>query len=259
MSIVTKETKDAAKIAAFTLALYGASEVARSMLASNANAAAIAPAVASEWVCGRLGVAWSDPNAPPLDGKAIARRVGQGAALAAAVAAVAIAVAVATGAARVKAGSFGLVETFVGAIVPAFVAMRHELVAHGLALRILAQVRSPRVRVAALAASSAAYAFGGGATGFEIAAQAALGACTGLLWVTDRGAWRAVAAHAVWMWLTTVLLRGSVVEVAGRAGALAGPDGSGFTGLGAALALLAAFVAGALWLRRKRPEAAPTS
>lgn len=235
---------DAAKVAAWTLGLYVASEVARGLLASNPNAAAIAPAVATEWVAGRLGVSWSDPLAKAPPGSVIARRIGQGAAMGAGAAIATLALATALAGARVKTGSISVTEILFGAVVPVFAGMRHELLAHGLGLRIVGDVRPP-VKVAALAALSAGLGLGAGAAPVEIAVLAALGACTGLLWVRDRGAWRAVAAHASWLWVTTTLLRGAVVEVTAPAGRLVGADGSPFTGplgvvvLASALALMA--------------------
>lgn len=245
---------DAAKVAAWTLGLYVASEVARGLLASNPNAAAIAPAVATEWVSGRLGVSWSDPLAKAPPAGVIARRIGQGAAMGAAVALATLALAMALAGARVKTGPISVTEILFGAIVPVFVGMRHELLAHGLGLRIVGDVRPP-VKVAALAALSAGLALGGGGGPVEVAVTAALGAATGLLWVRDRGAWRAVAAHASWLWITGTLLRGAVVEVTAPAGRFAGADGSPFTGP-LAVAVLAGGLALLAWRVRPAPKAA---
>ncbi len=225
-------------------------------LQENALANTAAQAVFSEWACGRLGVAWSDPLRDPPEPRIIAGRVLRGVVLGLVAAVLVLAVATVSGAAKVVSVHGSLSPLGVGLAVAAFSAMRSELVEHGLVLRLLAPVKNEPVKIAVCALASGAMAFGMStqATPSEVAATAAAGAAFGTLWLTERGAWVAWGARAAWIFATTAGVHGAIadVEVPAAASLL------GARPAVAATTLLAA-VAVALGLRKmRRAGVAPT-
>ncbi|NOU28597.1 MAG: hypothetical protein HOO96_11885 [Polyangiaceae bacterium] len=184
-------------------------------LQENALANTAAQAVFSEWACGRLGVAWSDPLRDPPEPRAIAGRVLRGVILGLGASVVVLAVATVSGAAKVVSVHGSLSPLAVGLAVAAFSAMRSELVEHGLVLRLLAPVKNEPVKIAVCALASGAVAFGMSvqATPSEIAATTAAGAAFGTLWLTERGAWVAWGARAAWIFATTAGVHGAIADV----------------------------------------------
>lgn len=234
------------------LAVYAISDVARGYLAENGNAAAVAPAILTELATGGLGVAWSDPLAPIPSTRTIARRVAEGAGMGVAAAAIAAAVIVAARIAPARAGAPGL-DLIAALIAPVFLAVRHELLAHGLLFR--AMRASPTwAKLAAGSLASGAWTFGHGAWLGETVVSVAGGFATSYLWIRDRGAWRAMAAHGAWAFMVATVLRGGVVDVGPASGHLGGLDGGVGVSLIGALVIAAVAIVG-IWRDRGRPRA----
>jgi hypothetical protein len=187
---------------ALRLALWGAaicagwSLIAR-FLGDGALGTAAVQTVFSEGACGRLGVAWSDPRKDPPQGAAIATKVIAGAASGVLFVALAITAAKVTGV-SVRAGTFSLPALGVAGASAVLLAIKCELVEHGLMLRLLAAVPAQVQRVLACALASAAVHFGSvpHSSPVSLTTTACIGAFTALLWVRQRGAWMAVGARS---------------------------------------------------------------
>ncbi len=216
-----------------------------------------------EWGAGRLGVAWSDPEAPPPNGRQIAARLGKGVLFGAALGLFVLGFARLTGAATFTAWTFAPSGLAVGAAVAIFSAVRDELLLRGLVLRTfrhsLGGPASP-VRLAVCGAVAAAARVGQlgdeplvavfSLSGLIALASAALGGvCFATLWLRDRGAWMAFGAHTAWALLTTTVISGGVCDARWRSGGWGG--GGGLEGSGAAAVGLAAIatVATYAWYR----------
>lgn len=202
-----------AKTLAILFATYIGTEAIRSYLSHNATFAALLPAIVSEWVAGRMGVAWSDPRAEQPNFRTIAGRAGRGIGLALLAAAVVVAVLVSAFGARFGRVPLAVGELVVSVVVSTFIAMRHELIAHGMLLRALGPVSSTGVRVLCCGLLSYAFVVGTGTAPRDALALMPLGACTGLLWMRDRGAFAPVAFHAVWAFVWSSVLHGSVTDL----------------------------------------------
>jgi hypothetical protein len=240
-----------ARTVGWGLVWYAAVSFAGGFFAQHAMAASGIQAALAEWGASRLGVAWSDPGARPDeadDARAVARRAAWGFAAGGIAASLLVTVAVVSGAATLARGRVAVVSTLVALLDAAFVAVRDELLLHGLVLRVV----GARPRWAALGAcglASAAAALGASPTGVTapaLVAAALGGVAFGALWLGDRGAWRPVCAHAAWLWVTGSLSRGALVDV--RAASTAWGGGAagieaGWVGVAvvASLALAAAY------------------
>ena len=251
-----------ARTVGWGLAWYAAVCFAGGFFAQHAMAASGIQAALAEWGASRLGVAWSDPGARPEeanDARAVARRAAWGFAAGLVAAALLVAVAVVTRAATLAGGRIAIASIVVALLDAAFVAVRDELLLHGLVLRVV----GARPRWAALGAcglASAAAALGATPTGVTppaLAAAALGGVVFGALWIGDRGAWKAVCAHAAWLWVTASLARGALVDV--RAAKTAwGGGASGIEAGWVGVAVVAALALAAAW-GLHRGSAAPAS
>lgn len=242
---------ESAKLCAWSLAIYAAMALAASYLSKNAMASLVAQAVIAEWGAGRLGVAWSDPNAPVATGSQIAKRALRGAGLGLAAAALVVAFALVTRGATVAANTPAPVAIAMGLIAPGLVAMREELVFRGLVLRVLGSVRSPGAKIVATGLASAAGALGASHVGLpEVLAAGLVGAAFGALWIRERGAWMAWGAHAAWLWATGTLVSGGLVDVRAAKTAWAGGDFGIASGYPAVVVLGAIAVVGIATSRR---------
>lgn len=247
---------NAARVAAAGLFFHACGLLAGALLASYGLAAMIAQAVIAEWGVSRLGVRWTAEGGVPSAPSPIAR-AARGVALGAGAAALTTAALLATGAGRFDRG--GLVPTTlaVGALSAGATAVSHELYYRGLVLRVTEKVKQPYFRLlAAGLAEAAAAAAMPGATTLEVLVAGLLGALMGILWLRDRGAILACAAHAGWLFTTRSVLRGGAFELAGTptllGGAGAGPFAGGVTAGVLGVALVAAVVVSA---RRPGPPA----
>ncbi len=238
-------TRDLVRVAAFTLGLFALVQAIGSLLAQHRAAAASAQAFAAEWGAGRLGLAWSDPMAPPPNARASARRALYGCAVGLAAAAATLAFAAATRAVLVDLRAPAAADIASGALVALLASVRDELVLRGLVLRAARHAMSPRARVAVCAAVAACarlgqvdggsqgtlFGSGSSATAASVACAALAAVPLSLLWLRERGAWSACGAHAAWTFGTTTVA-GSVLDArwaqslwGGRGGAL-GLEGS---------------------------------
>lgn len=250
---------NAARVAAAGLFFHACGLLAAAMLASYGLAAVIAQAVIAEWGVSRLGVRWT-PESASATSTTTAARVGRGLALGAGAAVLTTGVLLATGAGRFERG--GLVPTTlaVGALSATATAVWHELFYRGLVLRITDKVKNIYLRLAATGlASAAATAAMPGATPMEMLVAGLLGALMGGLWLHDRGAVLACAAHAGWLFATRSVFRGGVFELAGTT-TLLGGDGAGPFAGGAAAGVLAALLLAFALVRRRftTPTTPPT-
>lgn len=89
-----------------------------------------------------------------------------------------------------------------------------------------------------------------GATPLEVLVAGLFGALMAALWLHDRGAVLACAAHAGWLFMTRSVLRGGVFELAGSSTLLGGNGAGRFVGGAAAGVLGASLVA----CGRPRPQ-----
>lgn len=245
--------QDSVRAAAWGLGLFAGVNVLGVALEATAMAAGVAQAVAAEWGAGRLGVTWSDPLAKTPEPTAIAKRAGLGA-LVGAVMAVVVTLALATtGAVLLERGHAAFAAIAISIFTAGLHAMRDELLLHGLTLRVLVGVRSPIVRTLACGVTSAAAALGDPSTSTPLAVvvQGLLGVVFGALWVRDRGAWPAWAAHTAWLAVTGALLGGGALEAHVAATTWGGGDAGPLGGAAAAVAL-APLALGALSGTRRR-------
>ena len=240
----TPQLTRTAKTLALLLATFLATEAARSYLSKNATAAALIAAVGAEWACGAMGVAWSDPHADPPTARVVTRRALRGVGIGAAACALTAAVLMLGFGARLSRATPAVGELLITLVVTLMVAVRHELIAHGLLLRALGD--APRsLRMIACAALSYAFVVGTGIGPRDALYAIPLGACTGVLWMCDRGAFAAVGFHATWAFVWAGVLHGALLD-------LRAPQESPWTGRGSlsmggvaviALAVTAAVVA----------------
>ena len=98
---------EARKGVGWGLVFWGASQLAGAVFSNNATALVAVQAAMAEWGAGRIGVTWSDPLAAMPSGKAMARRVGLGAAMGAGAAAAVVVLAMVTGGAAMAPASPG--------------------------------------------------------------------------------------------------------------------------------------------------------
>lgn len=228
-----------ARIVGLGLLFYAGVSFVGAYFAENATGAAVLQAVLAEWGAGRLGITWSDSNAKQPTIAAIARRAARGASMGLTAAVVVLGFALLTRAARLAPNTPALVPVLVGVAVPAFVAMKDELLFRGLVLRLLPASTPAPFALLACGLSSAAAAMGAGAKTIpEVAAAALGGVAFGALWRRDRGAWMAWGAHTAWLWASGPLAHGGIIDVR----AALTPWGGGDAGLGAGWASVAALV-----------------
>jgi hypothetical protein len=244
-------TPDAWKVAAYGLAIYGASRLAAVLIESASMAAAVASAVIAEWGAGRLGVAWSDVDAPPPTTTAIAKRALLGASVGAAIAGGVVVVLSTTHAVSLARASSGTSVAIVAIVTAGLLAMRDELLLHGVVLRAILGVRSTLPRVVACAVTSGAAAYGDGATARGVFVQAALGLVFGALWIRDRGAWMAWGAHTAWLFTSALLLSGGLFDARVAAGSWGGGAAGALAGSAAVVALVPVALGVLAWAARR--------
>lgn len=202
----------AARVSAWGLAIYLAVRVAAAVLDSMSMAALAAQAVIAELGVGRLGVAWSDPLAPMPTSAALARRAATGAVVGLVVAGVATAFLASTGAVLMVRSAPTAAGVGMGLVTAGLLAMRDELLLHGLVMRAMISVNAAVPRVLACGLTSAAATFGEGQPPRAVLAQGLLGVVFGALWARDRGAWQAFGAHTAWLFGSAFLLDGGLYD-----------------------------------------------
>jgi hypothetical protein len=254
--------RDSARVAAWALGLTAGNAALAALLEQHRAGSLAAQAFVVEWGAGRLGVAWSDPDAPVPSAGSLIRRVGLGLSLGVGAALFVVAFAWGTGAAHVTVGSVSLPAVVVGVVAAIFTAVRDELLLRGLVLRAFRHslAQGPMRGVPAqLAVCGLVAAAARGAQLPDGEVRSALVSVSGLatltlaglagasfatLWLRDRGAWVACAAHAAWVFATTTAVSGSLLDVRWTAGAWGG--GAFESSVGASLAVLAITAVAAL-------------
>ncbi len=249
--------RDAARVVAWGLALYGAVEFVGIKLSSKATGALAAQMVLAEWGAGRLAVAWSDPssNAPTLG--SIARRAATGAAAGTIAAALVIVFALATGAVIAHPNRPEPAELAVGVMGAALVAARDELLLRGVVIRAFRHTCPPGALLAICGGAAAAAEYGALGARLEgnaphLAVVALLGVALAALWLRDRGAWLAFGAHTGWTLATGAAIGGGLFDIRATntpwGGANAGLEGS----LAALTALVPLTAFAVEWSRRRQ-------
>ena len=242
--------------AAWGLAVYGGTRVIASVLQSTSMAALVAQAVLAEWGTGRIGVTWSDRTfEEPPTASAMGKRAGVGAVVGVVLAGVVIALLASSRGILLERAVASTPAIAVGLIGAGLLAMRDELVLHGLLFRVMAKKDRAWPKVLACGLTSMAAAVGEGLSIRAVVVQGLLGLVFGALWARDRGAWMPWAANAAWQATTSLILSGGVSTAQNAmtswGGAKAGPLGSD----AAILALLPlAIVAIASVLRGNSPS-----
>ena len=246
--------RDVTRVVLWGLVFYAAVQLAGAWLVKSRLGAAAVQAALAEWGAGRVGVAWSDADAPPPVWTAIARRAARGAAIGFAVAALVVTFALLTRAAKLAPNAPVLVQLPLGLLTSALVAVRDELLLRGLVLRALRGAAPRPVIALACGLAAAAAAFGAGhVSPVELAIAGAGGIAFAAMWQRDRGAWLAVGAHAAWAWTTGSMLRGGVLDVRSVPGMWGGGD-AGIEGSVATLVVLVPVAAAAIAWARRPPE-----
>lgn len=206
--------KAVAKLVGWALALWGGVELTATVLAHNATAAIAVQAALAEWGSGHLGIAWSDPDAPPPPWTAIAARAGKGAAIGVLAAALVVGIALAAHVASLAGHSPSVPLLAVGLVVSLLAAVRDELLLRGLVLRVVRGSLPTWGALVVCGAAAAAARYGvEGALSLVLAAEAVKGVALGAIWVKDRGAWMAVAANTAWTWTVGSVVGGGLLDV----------------------------------------------
>jgi hypothetical protein len=236
-----------------TLLLTGVVAAAGALFAQRALFAEGAQALAAQVGAGMLG---GDGDDVAADARLLRGRVATGAGLALAFAAIFVVVARATRALEpvgVSASFFGI---FAAALDAVLVAVRDELLLHGMVLRV-ARGRGLAVGLLACGLASGAWALGmGGAAGVpltRLATEILLGGAFGALWARERGPWTPVAAHATWLLATT----GGPLALRATPGLWGGGDAGFLGGMCAIVASALAFAAAARWAARRESSTSP--
>jgi hypothetical protein len=204
---------------------YAAARFVGAYLDQYAVAAAVVQAVIAEYGAGRMGIAWSDPLAPVPTTKEIAKRALRGASMGLAAALVALGVALGTKAATLAPNTPDLTVALVNLVPPLALAARDELLLRGVVLRVLPRPTVVWIKLAVCGLASAAATYGEGLTSPAPLAAAVLGGVAyGALWLKDRGAWLAWGAHAAFLWASSTLARGALVDVRAAANTWGGGD-----------------------------------
>jgi hypothetical protein len=216
----------------------------------------------ADWGAGRVGVAWSDPMAPPEPTTRSLRRALVGAGLGVAVAAVVLVFAGITRAATFSHGNVAPSALGLGLVVALFGAVRDELVLRGVVLRAFRHTLALPMRIVVCGLVGAADQVAAmndqplgelvrtPASLVSVASAAFLAVGFALLWLRERGAFAACGAHAAWTWVTTTLVAGGLVDGVWSRDAWGGGDLLGSLATATVLGALAA-----LAFVRLRPRA----
>ncbi|MFO0677942.1 MAG: CPBP family intramembrane glutamic endopeptidase [Polyangiaceae bacterium] len=218
-------------------------EFAGRLFGSRATGALVVQAAAAEWACGRLGVAWNDPHAPPATGATVRKRILRGAGLGAAVATLVLTSTFLTRGASVAAASPALGQIVIGLATAIFVAVRQGLFFRGLVARAFGEALPVPALVGLMASCQATAAFASDAPPGGVAFAFVLGAFLGGVTLWDRGLVLSVALHASFTFVVQTIANGGALEVRALDSAWGGGD-FGITGGFAATVALTLVAAG---------------
>jgi hypothetical protein len=244
-------------VAGWGLLCFAGTRAIELVLESQSMAAAVGQAVLAEWGASRLDVTWSESTATAP--ATIARRAAFGAALGFAAAGVLFILLRSTNGIFVQpTREISISLLLIGLATAALNAMRDELLLHGVTLRALANVDNLVAKALACGLTSAGSALGApDANARSVTARALFGVALGALWVEDRGAWRPWAAHAAFLFATTTLLHGGVVDARIVTSTWSGGESGLFGGVAAVLTL-APFAVLALGFLARKPRISPS-
>ena len=219
---IAPAVKDSARIAGWMVGLEAGLAGIGGLLVQHRAGSVAFQAFAAEWAAGRLGVSWNDPTAPAPTVAAVLRRVGQGAIFGLVAASLTLGLSVVTGAVRVvPSSSPSLTGMALGLFLAAFVAVKDELVLRGVVLRAFRHTLSPAWQLAVCGVIAAAVRLGQATHDAEVAplttavavvAAGLIGVSYATLWLRERGAWLAWAAHTTWTLVTTTVVSGGVMD-----------------------------------------------
>ena len=218
------ELTEVAKATFFAWLTYAGVTLAGAFVAKNALMAVALQALFAEWGAGRMAVAWNDPRCPVPGTSRVAQVTAQGVALGLGLTTLAVALVLLGGAATLSVAPAPW-QALVGLWPAALAAVRDELLLHGMLIRVFSGALPVRALMVGGGLASAAAGLGDPSSSLMQALVAGLaGACFTSLWLRDRGAWRAVGAHAGWLWGSGTLARGALLDVHARPGWWAGGD-----------------------------------
>jgi hypothetical protein len=243
----------ARRVVGWGLVFWGASQLAGAVFSNNATALVAVQAALAEWGAGRIGITWSDPLAAMPSGKAIARRVGLGAAMGAVAAAGVVGLALATGGAQLAPASPGFGSLAVGLVVAVLASVRDELFLRGLVLRATRGLLPAWASLAACGAAAAAARYGAeGVFDLSLLVAGLRGVALASVWVRDRGAWMAVGASAAWAWSLQSVVHGGLLDVRFGTESDAGVPGVVMMGIAAVVGLGVATGVASRWAVARR-------
>jgi hypothetical protein len=206
--------REAARVAGWGLAFWGAVQLAGAVFTQNATALVAVQAALAEWGAGRVGITWSDPLGAVPSWAVLGRRAGIGVALGGAAATLVVAVSLVTHAAAMASSHAAVSALLVGLVIATLSAVRDELLLRGVVLRVTRGLWPTWGALAACGAAAAAARFGvDGVLSLALLVEALRGVALGTLWVKDRGAWMAVGANAAWTWGLGSVVRGALLDV----------------------------------------------
>lgn len=237
--------RDAARVAAWGLAIYVVARVVAALLASMSMAALVAQALLVEWQLAKRGVTWSDPLAPLPSGLQLARRASKGALVGGGIALALVVVLAVTKGASFTRGPAPASLILLGLATAGLTAWRDELLLHGVVFRALSSVqRAAPVALACGLTSIGAALAEPHPTPWTVATRGLFGVVLGVLWVMDRGAWQPWAANTAFTFVVSTVLGGGLVETTVARSVWGGADAGVLGGAAATCVLAASAIAG---------------
>jgi hypothetical protein len=210
--------RDASGVVGWGMAAYAVAQLIAMMFTQNLVGTGAIQALIAEVAAGKVGVPWSDPEAPLPSTRAVAIRAGRGALIAVVVAIVCI-IAIVVHGGSVAPGRFTIPAATLGLLAAGVTAMRDELLLRGVVIRAFRHLLPLPILLFVCGLAGAAARFGNpDATTVEIVASGALGVAFAAAWLVDRGAWLAWGAHVAWTWIASTLARGSIIDAKSPAG-----------------------------------------
>jgi len=210
--------RDAAKVIAWGLLLYGGVLLVASRLQAKAFGSLALQMVIAEWGAGRLAVAWSDPRADPPTWSAIAKRAGRGGTVGLLAAASVIAFALATHALSASANTPEPGQLGMGLLTAALIGARDELLLRGVVLRAFRKSCPTLALLIICGGAGAAAEYGllggnGDGSPARLAVAGLLAIVFASLWLVDRGGWLPLGAHTAWTTATGAMIRGGLFDL----------------------------------------------
>lgn len=210
--------RDATNVSFWGMAAYAVAQLIAMMFTQNLLGTAAIQSLVAELASGKVGVAWSDAEAPIPSTSAIAKRAGRGALAALGVAALCI-VAITIHGGNIVRGTFTIPAAALGLLTAGLTAMRDELLLRGIVIRAFKHLLPLPILFLVCGLAGAAARMGDpDASKIEIVSSAALGVIFASAWIADRGAWLAWGAHATWTWIVSTLARGVILDAKSPSG-----------------------------------------